>query len=267
MKITPKSLRKELAKLLKTLDVPYRSIEVRRNPGIDMIIGLNWDEEGNMLLQYRDLIKDYSLGEIRSVLKHEVCHYLSLPASRMVSKTGKITNEVKYALVYREYLAHREFKERFGDEEGLRSYHVKHFPMYDQMVEGARKILSLKKFGEYPVVVNVAFAFMYDAMYFYVMDGGEFRDWCRKNNLKSLDLFLTWVREDMEYFYMLDLAQEDKENLVQDAVVFPLSLDFGSMFMDDRIVVHKSIADDRWKGKGELEERWKMRVIARGSIV
>lgn len=266
MKITPKFLQKELTNLLYEVDIPFKSVQVRRNPDIDMIIGVNWSEGREILLQYHDTIKDFSMKEIRAVLKHEACHYLSLPISKMTSYKDMESYNVKYALVFREYLAHKEFKNRFGFDENLKSYHVKLFKTYDTLVEGSRKIIKAGKWDMFSTVLDSVFGMLYSSMFFYVFEDDAFKAWCEENDLSNLHVLFSWIYEDMKYFDEMVIRPEDREQLIQKVAALPVSMDYSRLLMNNALTLHGRVLNKSYEF-GEFAEIWKNRVLKEGGEI
>jgi len=267
MKIDENWLKKNFVDVLNDLDISYGKITISRKQNLDAIIAVKWYENGRIKLQYREMLEEYSSNEIKALLKHEACHILTLPSSKLVMKsTYKGKAFFKYVMVYREFIAHQEFLKRFGIDENLTFYHKRHFKMYDLLVEESRKIWVSKKYHKYPEILDAVFGIMYDSIYFFVMGGDSFYKWCREKRLEKFNLFLKWVSEDMKYFYNLTGREEQKVDLIQAAAIFPISIDVGNLLTNDVIIMMKKVFDRHDPRLRDLANKWIDRVKSNGTI-
>jgi hypothetical protein len=206
------------------------------------VLGIKWDERNNFKLAYTRLIQKLKYQEVKSILKHEICHFLSIGTTKI--HTIRAAKEyVKYVMIFREYLAHVEFIKRFGFDKWLTSFHRKNLKYYEVILKKARSVKKLSSVEDHQRLLSFFFSILYDAIYFFVINDDSFEDWCQRRALSNLHQVYQWIYEDMKYFKELKISQEEKEKLVQEAAIFPISLDLIALFQENRVKTIKELFD------------------------
>ena len=269
-----KMLKDELIAVLNSQKIAYNSVKVFRDDNLYAVLGIKWDDENNFSLAYIEFVNDLKPEEVKSLLKHEICHFLSIRTTKI--RTIRVAEEyVKYAMIFREFLAHKEFRKRFGIDEGLASFHRGNLKHYDVLVKQARLIRQISRVEDYQRLLYFFLSILYDAIYFYVMKDDWFRRWCQRRNLSALHRVYEWIYEDMAYFSGLTLGQEQKEKLVQKAAIFPISLNLVSILQNNRIDVIEELFkqgtdfDEMLNSEPEMQhiaEKWIQRLTMLSSI-
>ncbi|MDI6903621.1 MAG: hypothetical protein QMC77_07800 [Methanocellales archaeon] len=72
--------------------------------------------------------------------------------------------------------------------------------------------------------------------------------------------------EDFEHFAGSEHSSLEIERLLQQTVVFPLSIDVGSLFVNDRMVMIREIFDSHHPDVEDLAPKWERRVEEYGTI-
>lgn len=267
MDIKPETLRDELVSILKENSVPFRSVSAVKEETLDRILGIKWDGNGKIILEYCDLLEDYTDREVKAVLRHEACHYISLPTSWMIFYRGKNSLNAKYAMVFREYLAHKEFKNRFGFDEDLKSYQKKLFNQYfSYLLKGGRYIIKHTGDARLEVIITSVFAMVYTAIYYFVFDYITLKRWCQINDASNLYVFFSWIYDDMRYFDEMTASSEEKEHLIQKAADLVLSMDYCSLVMNNELRFNGKILEEK-NVPEEFLRRWEMRLGEHGAEI
>jgi len=254
-----KTLKEELIGILNSQKIPYRSVRIIRDDGLDTILGIKWDEKDNFRIAYTRFIFKLEPEEIKSLLKHEISHFLSIGTTKI--HTIRAAEEyVKYVMIFREFLAHKEFIKRFGIDKGLTSFHRRNIKYFEVLIKKAKSIKKVSSLKDHQQLLYFFFSILYDAIYFFVMKDNSFKTWCRKRRLSALYQVYEWIYEDMEYFYGLDMGQVDKERLVQLAAIFPISIDMVSLFQKNHIKVMKELFETYDPQVHNVAEKWVKRL-------
>jgi hypothetical protein len=265
LNIKPQTIKKEFITLLQENNIPYNSVSVKKDDAVYKIISVNWTKSGKIDIQYSSMLGDYTDREVEAVLKHELCHYVSLPSAKIATDEAPYSLNVRYFLVYREYLAHMEFRERFGLDEGLKSYQKKLFMQYfDYLLGGSRHLLKNPGEKLFDVVISSVFSMLYTAMYYFVFEDDTFKEWCDKNNISNFHLLFSWIYEDMKSFHGMDIDQREREQMIQLAAELPLSIDYTRLLLDNSLFFRGKILEEG-RGPGELSGHWKNRLEEQGA--
>jgi predicted SprT family Zn-dependent metalloprotease len=149
--MTAKELEKQFLKLLqragqrgKRLELVYTS----RADGLTAYAGLFHDDR-SVRLYYTDELLSAESDELQAMLKHEVCHVITRPRSRVPRLCPEDTAEFKawnqFYSLSSEYEAHQEFQKRFDlDIPGLRTLNQKLFELGRKWIDRAlRNYLTL----------------------------------------------------------------------------------------------------------------------------
>jgi len=228
---------------------------------------VTFDETRNVKLEYDDnWLRTLDEEEIRAVLSHEACHIAVLPYTTYNLKMGSqsfVQWQMIFIDLYDEFLAHEEFRRRFGGSKIVEAYanvRTREFTSLDN-------VLRLSKLGAMDEG-HALFLILNDAIFFPILGRPEFLQWCKANGLNNTYSFLNLLIEDFNYVESLRLSRVETMDRVVLAAGLWTGVDARSLLKEDKIVFLPSAqkAEDLVREKDPpLTESWLQRRLARSA--
>jgi hypothetical protein len=223
------------------------------------MIGTSWDQD-TITLRYRKAhLNDIdSLEVLRVVLKHEVCHVLSIPSSKL-QLSSSLPAQVAYVDLYREYLAHREFLRRFKNDKELFLAHEKRAFKPDKAFSGLNAALK-NCTGIMPFLITFEglFRVYYDAIYFYLVGDLIFQKYCEVRKAESVYQLGGLIMEDMAHIEAQPSPYERKISLMEDSFKCVFNVDLGGL-LRNRLSLCQPLDKLPWEIAGNIVALWRAR--------
>ena len=235
--LPPEQVRETFQNVLSDMGLHTKSLKVQVKRATTLAEVL-FDEERNVELNYDDnYFRTLSKEEVEAMLSHEACHIVTLPHAgiQVVESSPEIMEmQISFVELYDEFLAHEEFYRRFRGKSILETYRnikISEFRSYE-------KILTMSWAGM--PSTKALYTILNDAVFFPTIEDASFHEWCDKNHVHNIGVFLNWLLEDFKYIGSLHLDRLVTMELVILSGVLSVGVDADALLKRDRIVFLES---------------------------
>jgi hypothetical protein len=240
MQISRNTIRKQLKKLLGQVGI-IGLVEVTQDIESRSLMAIRRDDNAFFLTYHPNLLSHVKdLTELQLFLKHEICHLFTCPTYKIPiidsSCATTTTANLEYVDIFREYLADKEFNERYPNEKAYLNQKKKIF-------KGDKLLSDLQKFlkgdanqPEGPFVLfGYLFRIFYDCVYFHIVGDYYFQEWCFSRGVQSWYKFFLYIMDDMQLISARQINYEDKLKLVLDSFMLAVTINLQDLLLKNEI--------------------------------
>lgn len=234
--LTKETIRTQFQRLLAENNI-HKELQVQSNPMQPFRMTIDQKEDSLTLAYNPGMITYSTKEELLFDLRHELCHVIKSPTSAIIlawHPSQFVINCMKcYIDIFREYIAEKEYLERFCHH--MKGYlaHRRNLYTPTEIIEKGTEYLmtgNVPHEDGYAYAMSVIYIIFSESACYHVGNDTAFAEFCRQRNSGYLETLFSYVMEDMQYIAAKPIPYMEQMELVLHSFYLCICIDAQSLW-------------------------------------